>query len=128
MSYLDLLPTMLQAAGVTLPAGAPPLDGESLLGPSGRTTMFAEYYNDSANGKVPTWKMVRTATVKYVQTYDTSGDLIFREYYNLTTDGIEQVNLLHDGDPGNDPSPAQLSTLQTRLRNLATCSGSGCIR
>ena len=128
VSNLDLLPTMLEAAGVPLPAGAPLLDGESLLGPSARTTMFAEYYNDAANGKVPTWKMVRTATAKYVETYGPAGDLIFREYYNLTSDGIEQVNLLHDGDPGNDPSTAQLSTLTTRLHNLASCSGSGCVR
>ena len=73
VSYLDLLPTMLQAAGVTLPANAPALDGESLLGPSARTTMFSEYYQDSANGNVPTWKMVRTATAKYIQTYNTAG-------------------------------------------------------
>jgi arylsulfatase A-like enzyme len=41
VSYLDLLPTMLQAAAVTLPTNAPRLDGESLLGASTRTTMFS---------------------------------------------------------------------------------------
>jgi len=89
VSYLDLLPTMLQAAGVTLPTNAPRLDGESLLGPSSRTVMFSEYYLDSANGGVPTWKMVRTATVKYIQTYDATGAVIFREYYDLVADPIE---------------------------------------
>ena len=34
VSLIDFLPTFLQAAGVSLPAGAPPLDGESLLAPS----------------------------------------------------------------------------------------------
>ena len=40
VSSLDLLPTMLEAAGITLPT-SPPLDGESLLGPSQRTVTSA---------------------------------------------------------------------------------------
>ena len=45
----------------TIPTAAPRLDGESLLSPTSRTSVFAEYYKDSANGNVPTWKAVRTS-------------------------------------------------------------------
>jgi N-acetylglucosamine-6-sulfatase len=128
VSYLDLLPTMLQAAGLTIPAGAPRLDGESLLGPSGRTTMFSEYFVDSANGNVPTWRMVRTSTVKYIQTYNTSGAVTFREYYNLATDPEELTNLLGDKNTANDPPASQVTALTARLNSLASCAGASCIQ
>ena len=128
VSYLDLLPTMLQAAGVTIPANAPRLDGESLLGPSSRTTMFSEYYLDSANGTVPTWRMVRTSTAKYIQTYNTSGAVTFREYYNLASDPSELTNLLGDGVTSNDPPASQITSLTTRLNSLATCAGTSCVQ
>lgn len=128
VSYLDLLPTMLQAAAVTLPANAPRLDGESLLGTSSRTTMFSEYYLDSANGSVPTWKMVRTNTAKYIQTYNATGAVIFREYYDLVADPIENTNLLGDGNTANDPPTSQINTLTNRLSSLATCTGASCVQ
>ena len=59
VSGLDLLPTMLEAAQFTLPPTAPPLDGESLLHPAARTTMYSEYYTDSANPGIPYWRMIR---------------------------------------------------------------------
>ncbi len=128
VSNLDLLPTMLAAAGVAVPAGAPPLDGESLLVASSRTTMFSEYYLDSINGQMPTWKMVRTGTVKYVQNYDTSGKVTFREYYNLVNDPIENVNLLRDGTASNDPPASEITSLTSRLNAFAGCAGAACIR
>ena len=51
-SYVDLLPTILEAAGFSVPPGAPALDGESLLRPSTRTVTYAEYFADVANGAV----------------------------------------------------------------------------
>jgi len=126
-SYVDLLPTMLAAAQFTLPAGAPPLDGESLLGTSRRTMVYAEYFKDPANGNVPTWKMIRTATVKYIQTYTDTGAVSFREYYNLVADPTEDTNLLSDGNAANDPPAAELSTLASRLTALSTCRGSACV-
>jgi N-acetylglucosamine-6-sulfatase len=128
VSYLDLLPTMLEAAGFTLPANAPRLDGESLLQPSRRTSSFAEYYQDPDNGNVPTWKMVRTATVKYIQTYNTSGAVIFREYYDLVNDRAENTNLLGDGTTANDPPPAQITSLTNLLNAYSTCTGTSCVR
>jgi N-acetylglucosamine-6-sulfatase len=128
VSNVDLLPTMLAAAGVTLPAGAPRLDGESLLSPSTRTTTFAEYYQDSANGAIPTWKMIRTGNVKYVHTYDTSGNVTFREYYKLSTDPIENTNLLKDGTTANDPPAGEITALTAQLNAYASCAGSTCVR
>jgi N-acetylglucosamine-6-sulfatase len=125
--YIDLLPTILAAAQFTLPAGAPPLDGESLLTATARTTAYAEYYKDSANGNVPTWKMIRTATVKYIHTYDESGTIIFQEYYNLTADPQEFTNLLNDGNAANDPPASELSALSARLNAMATCAGRACV-
>jgi arylsulfatase A-like enzyme len=126
-TYTDLLPTMLEAAGVTIPATAPRLDGESLLQPSRRTTVYAEYYKDSANGAIDTWKMVRTRTAKYIQTYDTSGAVSFREYYDLVADPAENLNLLGDGTSANDPPASTITALRTQLTAFSTCSGAACV-
>ena len=71
--------------------------------------------------------MIRTATVKYIHTYDESGNVIFREYYNLTADPQEFTNLLNDGNAANDPPAAELATLSGRLNAMATCAGAGCV-
>jgi arylsulfatase A-like enzyme len=133
-SYVDLLPTILEAARVRLPDGAPALDGQSLLRPSTRTAMFSEYFADLANGSVggvpsiETWRMVRRGHVKYVQTYDAAGAVIFREYYDLATDRAENVNVLADGNPANDPPPAEIASLRALLDTFATCAGATCVR
>jgi N-acetylglucosamine-6-sulfatase len=128
VSQLDLLPTMLAAAGITLPAGAPVLDGESLLGGGNgtRTAMYSEYFLDSSNGNVPTQRMVRTPTVKYLQTYDASGGVTFREYYNLVADPAENLNLLGDASTANDPPASEVTALRNRLNAFATCAGATC--
>jgi len=128
VSYLDLLPTMFQAAGVTVPTGSPPLDGESLLSASSRTTMYSEYYNDTANKRIPSWRMVRTRTAKYVQTYNATGGVIAKEYYNLVDDPAENTNLLGDGNAGNDPPASTIQAMTTLLNTFATCKGSACVR
>ena len=128
VSYLDILPTLLEAASFTLPAGAPRLDGESLLKASKRTSSFAEYYQDPSNGNISTWKMVRTKTVKYIQTYDASGAVIFREYYNLVNDPAENTNLLGDASKTNDPPASEITTLTNLLNTYATCVGTACVR
>lgn len=127
VTYLDLLPTMLQAAGVTLPASAPKLDGESLLNPSNRTTVFSEYYKDSANGAIDTWRMVRTPTVKFILTYNATGGVIFREYYNLVNDPAENTNLLGDASTANDPPANEINQLTARINAYATCVGAACV-
>ena len=128
VSSLDLLPTMLQAAGIALPADAPRLDGESLLRATGRTSMYGEYYVDGANPNIPSWRMIRTATTKYVHTYDAQGALIAREYYDLAGDPAENTNLLGDATTTNDPPAGTLTDLATRLDAFATCAGASCVR
>ena len=66
--------------------------------------MYGEYYVDAANPNIPSWRMVRTATTKYVQTYNATGAVIAREYYDLTNDPAENTNLLGDSSTTNDPS------------------------
>jgi N-acetylglucosamine-6-sulfatase len=127
-SYLDLLPTMLEAAGFTLPTNAPRLDGESLLQASRRTTMYSEYYVDTANPNIPSWRMVRTATTKYVQTYNTSGAVIAREYYNLTNDPAENLNLLGDSSTANNPPATTITAMTNQLNAFATCTGAACVK
>jgi N-acetylglucosamine-6-sulfatase len=128
-TLVDILPTLLQAAGVTIPANAPRLDGESLLGPSNRTTVYNEYYRDTvANPNIPAWKMVRTRTAKYVETYDDTGTIIAREYYNLTNDPNELTNLLGDSSTANDPPASTVSAMKSELNAYAGCSGAGCVR
>jgi N-acetylglucosamine-6-sulfatase len=127
VSNVDLLPTILAAAQFTPPASAPPLDGESLLSATRRTTVYSEYFTDPSNGREPTWRMIRTAAVKYIQTYAADGTVSFREYYNLTADPSEDTNLLADGNSANDPPAAELTTLTNRLTALAACRGSACV-
>ena len=130
-SLVDVLPTILAAAGITPPA-SPALDGESLLAGSGRNSLYAEYYNDPKNADIPSWRMVRTRVggnlVKYVHTYTSDGTVIAREYYNLTSDPAENTNLLGDANSGNDPPATTVTSLRTLLNTYATCSGSACVR
>jgi N-acetylglucosamine-6-sulfatase len=128
VSYVDILPTILQAANVTLPPGAPALDGESLLRPTSRTTVYGEHHNDPVVPAVNTWRMVRTAKAKYIENYDTSGAVVFREYYNLVKDPAENTNLLGDASTANDPPAATVTALASTLAALATCAGAGCVR
>jgi N-acetylglucosamine-6-sulfatase len=128
VSYVDILPTILEAAGVPVPPGAPPLDGESLLHPTTRTTVFGEHHNDPVVPAVNTWRMVRTARAKYVENYDASGAVIFREYYDLVRDPAENTNLLGDAGTANDPPAATVAALASRLAGFATCSGSACVK
>jgi len=127
VSYLDILPTMMDAAGITRPAGAPVFDGQSLLQPGTRTTMYSEYYNDPANANIPSWRMVRQGNIKYIQTYNANGGIIAREYYNLANDPAENTNLLGDSSTANDPPAAQVNALVAKLNSFSTCSGAACI-
>lgn len=118
---IDLAPTVLAAAKV--PA-THVMDGRDLLNNFSRTEQFTEYWLDPANGGVhPTWASIRTAALEFNVYYDQSGAVTFREYYNLTADPYELVNLLADGNAANDPD---VSALQTRLTAYRSCRGSTC--
>ena len=70
--------------------------------------------------------MVRTPTVKYIQTYDASGAVTFREYYNLVADPAENLNLLGDASTANDPPASEITALRNRLNAFAVCAGATC--
>jgi arylsulfatase A-like enzyme len=129
VSLVDFLPTFLEAAGVPLPAGAPPLDGESLLAPSNRTMVYGEYYVDTkANPNIPSWRMVRTRTAKLVLTRDATGAVIAREYYDLVNDPDELTNLLGDGNAANDPPASTITSMTSALTAFSTCTGAACVQ
>jgi arylsulfatase A-like enzyme len=127
-TYLDIMPTIMEATGTALPTGAPRLDGESLLQPTQRTSVYAEYYKDSANGAIDTWRMVRQGSVKYIQTYNDAGGVTFREWYNLANDPAENTNLLGDSSTANDPPAAQVAAMQDLLNAYATCTAAACVK
>lgn len=128
VTLVDILPTVLQAAGVAVPAAAPAPDGESILEASRRTAVYAEYDRDEvANPNIPSWTMIRTASVKYVEVVDDRGVIVAREYYDLTRDPNELLNVLGDSGSANDPPAATVSDLAARLHAFTACSGSECV-
>ena len=92
--------------------------------------MYAEYYVDAANPNIPSWRMVRTATAKYVQTYNPQGAVIAREYYNLTADPAEhqpprrhlhhQRSPRHHRDQPDQPTQRLRHLRRNRLRAVTT--------
>ena len=71
---------------------------------------------------MPDWVAVRTDTFMYAE-YRRNGTLLESEYYDLVADPYELVNLLGDGNPGNDPDLGQARQL---LDGFRVCSGSTC--
>jgi arylsulfatase A-like enzyme len=122
VSTADLAPTVLAAAGIQR-RFHPPLDGRSLT-TSAREELFLEYFFDPVR-PVPRWASIRSTSYQYVEYYGGSGGVLFREYYDLTTDPWQLANLLHDGSPGNDPPPDQLDVLRTMTAQGRRCRGTG---
>jgi arylsulfatase A-like enzyme len=119
---LDILPTLLEATGVQ-PTLTYPLDGQSFLSGVGRPTAFQEYFK-SPDAPLRPWASLRGETWQYIEWYDPdTGDLQFREYYDLVNDPFQLVNLLRDGDDTNNPAVAPLHAELTAAR---TCVGDTC--
>jgi hypothetical protein len=90
--------------------------------------MYSEYYVDGANPNIPSWRMMRSATTKYVHTYNPQGAVVAREYYNLANDPAENTNLLGDATTTNDPPASTLASLAARLDAFASCAGASCVQ
>jgi arylsulfatase A-like enzyme len=120
---VDIAPTVLGAAGIPPDPFKPPLDGRSLLKPDARNRILLERWRESVGSWIPNWASIRTHGYQYIEYYANDGvTRIFREYYDLRRDPWQLRNLLHDGNPDNDPNVAPLR------RQLATdrhCSGIG---
>jgi arylsulfatase A-like enzyme len=127
VANVDIAPSVLAATAVP-PALKYPLDGKALLSPTGLTTanrerLFIEYFYSPDFANVPAWRALRTGTFQYIETYDSSGTITFREYYDLAEDPWQNRNLLADGDPTNNPPTTALAT---SLRSGAMCKGVSC--
>jgi len=119
---VDVAPTVLQAAGV-IPATDAPIDGRSLLAPSSRDRLLLEFTR-RVTKSVPTWAALWTEMAQYVEYYDdATGEVAYREYYDLVNDPWQLVNLLGDADPSNDPPPDELAQLTTQLSRDRGCRG-----
>ncbi len=122
VANIDIAPTVLEAAGVT-PTIAP--DGRSLIGTDQRTRMLTELHRARRSLQSPPWASLRTRTAQYVEYYDRDGTVKFREYYDLSNDRYQLVNLLEDGDPVNDPT-AEVALLAEQLAADRACAGASC--
>ncbi|NNK92209.1 MAG: sulfatase-like hydrolase/transferase, partial [Acidimicrobiia bacterium] len=122
VSHVDILPTVLAAADVT-PGHV--VDGRDILDPGfARSDLLTEYWEDEANANlIPDWSSIRNEARVYTEYYDDNNVVIAREYYDLTSDPWELVNLLGDGNPSNDPDTAAVAA---DLAAYRSCSGSSC--
>lgn len=111
---VDIVPTILDAAGVATGPGQ--VDGRSLLHAWNRDRILTESW-------FPPWASIRAETYQYTEWYDTSGQVIFREYYDLVADPWQLTNVLADADPANDLDPGSLVALSSRLAIDRQCAG-----
>ncbi|MGH3387457.1 MAG: sulfatase family protein [Actinomadura sp.] len=109
---IDIAPTILQAAGLR-PDGRHPMDGHSLLTPHRRDHLLTEFWKPGRKKPgPPTWASLVTPAAQYTEYYDThldrsgspvgSGEVAFREYYDLAADPYQLDNLLRPAGPRPD--------------------------
>jgi arylsulfatase A-like enzyme len=126
VANVDIAPTIMDAAGLSPPASVP-MDGRSLLSGPTRREMFLEYFLDPIYPVIPSWASIRTTTRQYVEYYDPSGRVIFREYYDLARDPFQLNNLFGDASASDDPHVAGLSRqLRADLRCVGTTGADPC--
>ncbi len=151
---IDLLPTMLELAGVTVPAD---VDGRSLVPllrgedpPDWRDSFLAQYMVDTVPGdrtdyrhtgtywNAPDWRAVRTTRFKLIQWWDPPDFTSWPagvpgcckpqlELYDLATDPYELNNLLATA-AGRDRHAGVVLVLHKKMYTLAVCSGASCNR
>jgi arylsulfatase A-like enzyme len=120
---IDVAPTILESVGIA-PDPAYPMDGKSLFSAEPRRELLLEYFGSRVGEDVPAWAATRSLTYQYIEYYDpTTGTTEFTEYYDLSNDPWQLLNLLGDADPTNDPPAPVFSVTLNQARD---CEGPDC--
>jgi len=122
-STVDIMPTILEAAGVRPDREVAALDGRSLLAPADGAdrVVHSEYWEDRINSWIPTWAASFDGRVHYIEYYDAAGMLTFTELYDVAHDPTEDLNLAR-----RDDMAPTVATLHQRLAAFRTCAGATC--
>lgn len=119
---IDVAATALDAADVSLPPKAPPLDGRSLLAAAPRDRVLLEHW--CTRRGCDDWAATMTSSYQYVERRDPAGDVVFSEYYDLVQDPWQLENVLWDEVVGNEPD--SLEALSAQLAADRSCVGTSC--
>ncbi|MFB9593620.1 sulfatase family protein [Streptomyces racemochromogenes] len=110
VANIDIAPTILDAAGIT---PAAPQDGRSLLSSHSRDHLLVEWWKQgAAAGGAPTWSSYVAKDKQYTEYYDLTtdangtvsgtGQVTFREYYDLVDDPFQLTNKLYQATPAQE--------------------------
>ncbi len=124
VANIDIAPTILDAAGITADT---PQDGHSLLSAYSRDHLLVEWWKQgTAAGGPPTWSSYVAKDKQYTEYYDLTtdkngtvsgtGQVKFREYYDLAGDPHQLTNKLYQATPADEQSlgiPALAARLAT---------------
>ncbi|MFE2275267.1 sulfatase [Streptomyces lavendulae] len=110
VANIDIAPTILEAAGIGQPAGQ---DGHSLLGAADRDHLLVQWWKQGTGGGGPkTWASYVAKDKQYTEYYDLhtdasgavsgTGQVSFREYYDLVEDPYQLKNLLYQATPAQE--------------------------
>ena len=119
VASIDVPTTLLAVARVDQQT-----DGRSLLAPGSHEALLAESrgsFAEDGAALMPAFQSMRTATYRYAEYYtERTFDLIFREYYDLTTDPWELEN------KADTLTPEQIAELSGQLAQYGVCAGRSC--
>ncbi|MFI0418562.1 sulfatase [Spongiactinospora sp. 9N601] len=111
VANIDIAPTILAAAGIT---PSTPHDGESLLSAFDRDHLLIEWWKQGTGGVKDSWASYVARNRQYVEHYDLhtdasgkvsgTGQVTFREYYDLVNDPYQLTNRLYQATPADEQS------------------------